>query len=116
MIQAPSLSLLFKRGFQRKCPQCGNSYLFVGYLKTASECPSCQLDFDKIRSDDAPAYFTITIVGHIVIPLLVYLGIHYDISAGLQFLLCSLLTILLTFLMLPRIKGIIMAILWKIRT
>lgn len=112
----PSLRLLFKRGFQRQCPQCGEDSLFTGYLKTASQCSSCQLDFEKIRSDDAPAYFTIAIVGHIVVPLLVYVAMYYTLPLYTQFILWCCVTILLTFLLLPRIKGIIMAILWKVKS
>ncbi len=34
------------------------------------ECPNCHAPLGLARADDAPPYFTILIVGHIVIPLL----------------------------------------------
>ena len=59
-----------KRGLKRCCPRCGAGGMFTGYLKVAKTCHRCGLDFDSIRSDDVAPYFTILIVGHIVVPLL----------------------------------------------
>ena len=88
----------------------------MGYLKIAPHCSSCQLDFDKFRSDDAPAYFTIMIVGHIVVPLVFTIGMYYDLTLWFQLIFWPLLTLFLTILLLPFMKGLIVAILWKIRT
>jgi uncharacterized protein (DUF983 family) len=84
-------------------------------LKIADTCPSCALDFTQIRSDDIPAYFTIAIVGHIILPLIVIAEIHYAWSMGLHMAIWPAATIFLTLLFLPRIKGIAMAILWKVK-
>lgn len=116
-IKNKSLTLrqIIYRGMKRQCPQCGTPGLFLGYLKIAPRCSSCHLDFNKIRSDDAPAYFTIMIVGHVVVPLVFTVGIYYDLALWLQMIFWPLLTIFLTLILLPFVKGIIMAILWKVR-
>ncbi len=106
---------LLKRGFIRSCPQCGTSGLFKGYLKIAQECPSCGLDFDSIRSDDAPAYFTIAIVGHLILPLISIVEFSYHPDYWLHLLLWPPLTIALTLYLLPRVKGMVMAMLWKLK-
>ena len=57
------------RGWHGKCPRCGAGTLFASFLKMRSHCPSCDLALEPYRADDAPAYFTILAVGHIVVPL-----------------------------------------------
>ena len=43
--------------------------MFAKFLKVADTCPHCGEELHHHRADDAPPYFTIFIVGHIVIPL-----------------------------------------------
>ena len=57
------------RGWRGLCPRCGGAPLFGGFLKMLSRCPACGLGNEPYRADDAPAYFTIFAVGHIVVPL-----------------------------------------------
>ena len=57
------------RGASLKCPACGVGALFRRYLKVADNCPHCGESLHHHRADDAPAYFTITIVGHVVVSL-----------------------------------------------
>jgi uncharacterized protein (DUF983 family) len=63
----------FRRGLARRCPNCGEGHLFRGYLKVDPVCEACGHDNSAYRADDGPAYFTILIVGHLVIaPLLCF--------------------------------------------
>src|ERR1700761_8168227 len=63
----------FARGFKRRCPNCGVGHLFAGYLKVQSTCEHCGHDNSQYRADDAGPYFTVLIVGHLVIgPLLAF--------------------------------------------
>ena len=102
-----------KRGLCRLCPQCGKMPLFSGYLKVKSGgCPGCNLSFDHIRSDDAPAYFTILIVGHIVLPVAVVVETHYTLSLLTHLFLWFPFTIGLSLFLLPFIKGGVMAVTW----
>jgi uncharacterized protein (DUF983 family) len=52
-----------------RCPSCGKGRLFRAFLKVADRCEVCGEDFSHQRADDAPAYFVILIVGHLVVPL-----------------------------------------------
>jgi len=56
------------RGFMCRCPNCGRGKLFRAYLKVVDRCAVCGEDFSHQRADDAPAYFVILIVGHLVVP------------------------------------------------
>jgi uncharacterized protein (DUF983 family) len=41
--------------------------MFQTYLKVNPACPACGVDLARYPADDGPAYFTILIVGHLVI-------------------------------------------------
>jgi uncharacterized protein (DUF983 family) len=66
----PSLATAIGRGLLGHCPACGKGKIFDGFLKVAPECLLCGAPLGLARADDAPPYFTILVVGHIVIPLL----------------------------------------------
>jgi uncharacterized protein (DUF983 family) len=81
-----------------------------------SLCPACGLVLEPYRADDAPAYFTILAVGHVIVPLVLALEIYAD-HPPLWFhaLLWLPLSIVLALLLLPRIKGSVIALLWTHR-
>jgi uncharacterized protein (DUF983 family) len=66
----PPLPTAIGRGLRGRCPACGKGRLFKGFLKVAEACTECGAPLGMARADDAPPYFTILAVGHIVIPLL----------------------------------------------
>src|SRR5215472_9378076 len=101
------------RGLQRRCPRCGEGRLFAGYIAPAASCGSCALELARYRADDAPAYFTILIVGHIVVPLMLALETARHPPAELQLAIWLPATLLLTLAMLPRIKGALIGLLWS---
>lgn len=53
-------------GVAGRCPNCGEGFLFDGFLKVASTCDACGYDFTKADSGDGPAVFVILIAGFIV--------------------------------------------------
>ncbi len=66
----PSLGTAIARGLRGQCPACGKGRVFKGFLKVVGTCSACGAPLGLARADDAPPYFTILIVGHIVITLL----------------------------------------------
>ena len=65
----PPLATAIARGLAGQCPACGQARSFRGFLKVVPVCPACTAPLGSARADDAPPYFTILIVGHIVVPL-----------------------------------------------
>jgi uncharacterized protein (DUF983 family) len=105
-----------RRGWRGRCPRCGEGRLFGGFLKMRSRCPVCGQNLEPFRADDAPAYFTILVVGHIVVPLVLALE-RFGHQPPLWFhaALWLPLSVLLALLLLPRIKGTVIAALWTHR-
>jgi uncharacterized protein (DUF983 family) len=58
------------RGILNRCPACGETHLFSGFLSVVSKCSACGAPLGLIPADDAPPYFTIILTGHIVVPLM----------------------------------------------
>lgn len=55
------------RGLKRHCPRCDSPTLFAGYLKVRPRCPVCGADNGQHRVDDIASYFTVLLVGHVVV-------------------------------------------------
>ena len=109
-----SMTLGMKRGMRLRCPNCGRGKLFRKYLKI-QDCPACGHENSRYPADDAPPYFTILIVGHLVVaPLLVFPFIW---QAPTWLVLGSTLPALLLFtlLLLPVVKGAVVGALWSLR-
>ena len=112
-VAAPDFWTSIFRGWRGRCPRCGAGSLFGSFLKMQSNCPSCGLALEPFRADDAPAYFTILAVGHIVVPMVLAFE-KYGNQPPLwaHALLWLPLSVALALLLLPRIKGAVIALLW----
>lgn len=104
-----------RRGFARRCPTCGEGRIFDGLLKVRDACPSCGEALHHQRADDAPPYFTILVVGHIVVPLALLLEQTAHPESWLHMALWIPLTLALTVALLPRIKGALIGLQWSQR-
>ncbi len=94
-----------KRGFRKKCPHCGKTPIFIKYIKTFQKCSKCGIKLSQYKSDDGPAYITIFIVGHILIPVILLVEKHFSPSLILQMFIWPILTIIFSLWLLPRVKG-----------
>lgn len=55
----------FLAGLRCRCPNCGEGFLFDGYLKVAARCEACGQDLSRADSGDGPVVFILLIVGAI---------------------------------------------------
>ena len=101
-----------KRGLARRCPNCGVGKLFAGYLKVALVCQHCGHRNGAYRADDAPPYFTILIVGHLVVGPMLAFGfiITWPVAQVLAVTLPAL--VILTLILLPLVKGAVIGFHW----
>lgn len=103
-----------RRGFRRRCPKCGQGLLFQGYLKPRPACDRCAADTGQIYTADIAPYFTILLVGHVVVPLLLLTEQHIHPDLWVQVALWPTLALALTLWFLPRVKGCIMGLMWAL--
>jgi uncharacterized protein (DUF983 family) len=66
----PPMLTAIGRGLLGRCPACGKSHIFNGFLRVVPACSNCGAPLGLARADDAPPYFTILITGHVVVPLM----------------------------------------------
>lgn len=93
------------RGARLRCPNCNQGKLYWRYLKVRPGCEVCGHNLAAYPADDAPPYFTIFLVGHLVIgPMLVFGFIE---TWPVQWVLLTTLPALtiLTLVLLPIVKG-----------
>ncbi|MGI8724509.1 MAG: DUF983 domain-containing protein [Methyloceanibacter sp.] len=102
------------RGALLRCPACGGGSMFARYLKVVDDCPRCGEALHHHRADDAPPYFTIFIVGHIVVGLVLFVEMAYRPALWVHGLLWLPLTIILAVLFLPPVKGALVGLQWAL--
>jgi uncharacterized protein (DUF983 family) len=101
-----------RRGLRGHCPNCDRGSLFRAFLKVADRCGACGEAFHHHRADDAPAYFVILIVGHVVVPLALVVEVAYAPPYWVHAVLWLPLTIGLAVGLLQPIKGAIVGWQW----
>jgi len=106
----------FRLGWTGRCPRCAQGTLFYRFLKIRSGCERCGLDFSGYPTDDAPPYFTILVVGHIVVPAMLMLEQWTQPPEWMHAALWIPTTLALTLALLPRIKGAVLAWAWATGT
>lgn len=103
------------RGFTCSCPACGKGHMFRKFLKVADNCDACGEELHHHRADDAPPYFTMFIVGHIVIPLVLVVEKLWAPALPVHFMLWTVVTLALTFALMPAVKGAVVSLQWALR-
>ena len=104
-----------RRGWQCRCPACGAGPMLRNYLKVRDHCPVCAEPLFHQRADDGPAYLTILIVGHILAPVIYFVFTKYRPEPLVMAALFSVLTVALALFLLPRMKGVMVAVQWAKR-
>ena len=99
------LATALGRGLLGRCPVCGKGRIFNGFLRVVPQCEHCGAPLGLARADDAPPYFTILIVGHIVIPAMLIMQKMADPPIWLLSAIFLPLTVVLALGLLRPIKG-----------
>jgi uncharacterized protein (DUF983 family) len=104
-----------KRGFRGRCPRCGEGKLFRAFLKVGNNCSACGLDYTPHRADDLPAYLVIVIVGHLVVPTVLWIETNYSPPVPLQLAIYLPFTLIASLLLLQPVKGAVVGVQWALR-
>ena len=103
------------RGLRCKCPSCGEGHIFSSYLKVVDRCPACNEDLSQHRADDGPAYLTILIVAHIIGFAIHIMWVVWEPRPVIMATTLGIGAVALSLFLLPRLKGMIVAIQWARR-
>ncbi len=103
------------RGWKRRCPSCGNGPMLKDYLKVRDECPVCGEELFHHRADDGPAWATILVAGHLLAPLMLFVFVTFRPEGWVMALGFSVVFLGLALFLLPRIKGMFVAMQWSRR-
>ncbi len=101
-------------GLRGRCPSCGKGAMFTSYLKVADRCPSCGEELHHHRADDAPPYFTILIVGHIIVGGVLSFERAFAPPSWVHLAIWLPATLISSLLLLPRVKGALVGLQWAL--
>jgi uncharacterized protein (DUF983 family) len=111
----PSALTAIFRGALGRCPRCGEGRLLHNYLKLVDCCSVCGEAYGHYRVDDAAPWLTILVVGHLSVPLILICESNFTLPLALAFAIYLPLIVGLTFILLPRCKGVMAAMLWAMK-
>ncbi|REF69686.1 DUF983 domain-containing protein [Paracoccus versutus] len=100
------------RGLMGRCPHCGKGRLFRGYLTIVQECESCGEPLGLYRAADGPAFFTMTIMLLLLIPMIGLAWGLYRPDPVTLLVSVGLATTVLTLVILRLVKGAFVGYLW----
>jgi uncharacterized protein (DUF983 family) len=103
------------RGFLGRCPNCGEGKMFRKFLKVVDRCEVCGEELHHHRADDAPAYFVIAIVGHVVVALAFIVEVAFWPPIWVSLALWLPLTLIMAVALLQPIKGALVGLQWSYR-
>ncbi len=104
------------RGVRHRCPNCGEAPLYRKYLKVVDTCRGCDHALGQYRADDGPAYFTILLVGHLVIAPMLFLQWIWKAPIWMVLPLTLVPLAGVTLSALPRVKGALVGLLYSLGT
>ncbi len=106
----PSLAL---SALQGRCPKCGQSGLFQGFLAIRPSCPACGEDFRAADTGDGPAVFVMFFVGAVTVPMAIVLGMGLGLDPIATIALTSFAAIGLSAAVLRPFKATLFVLQWR---
>lgn len=103
------------RGWKRRCPSCGSGPMMSDYLTVRHSCPVCGEELHHHRADDGPAWATILISGHLLAPMMLIIFEVFRPEGWVMAIGFSIFFLLLGLFLLPRLKGVFVALQWAKR-
>jgi len=103
-------------GFAGKCPRCAEGRMYERYLKVADKCPVCGLVLSEHDAGDAAVVPALLILGTVLVALALWVEFTYEPAVWVHVALWGPLGMGLTLWLLPRLKGIGIALQHKHRS
>lgn len=97
-----------------RCPACENAGLYRGWLSIRPQCPACGLALTEHDVGDGPAFFTITLLGFVVVGLAFAAEIYFRPSYWVHGVIVLGALLVLTPLCLRFFKSYLIALKYKV--
>ncbi len=107
---------VLRLGFAGRCPRCGVGRLFDGYLNVAEKCEVCELGLEGHDSGDGAVVPAMLLLGGLIVGAALVVEIRYEPPVWLHMVIWLPLATLLTLWILPRLKGMGIAIQHRVRS
>ena len=76
---------------------------------------ACGESFGEIHADDIPAWLTIGMVGHVVVPMALFTEMHFQWPLSVSTAIWPFTAFALTMTILPRAKAPFIAAIWAMK-
>jgi len=86
--------------------------MFRAFLKVSDRCEACGEELHHHRADDFPAYIVIFIVGHALMPIVLYVETNFAPSYWIEAAIWLPAVLISTIGLLQPTKGVIVALQW----
>jgi len=103
----------YSTGFACRCPRCGQTGLFKGFIDVKPKCEICGLNLSFADAGDGPAIFVMLIAGTIVLGLSLWIGAIFDPPYWLQLLICLPLTAFVCLGLLRPTKSLLVSLQYR---
>lgn len=111
-----SVKETIRLGFSGRCPRCAQGRIFKGRLEVVDACPVCGLVLSEHDAGDGAVVPALLILGTILVGLALWVEFKYEPAIWVHFVLWGPIGLLMTLWLLPRLKGIGIALQHKHRS
>ncbi len=112
--EMPAMSTAMLRGLRGRCPCCGTPGLFRGWLRVSDTCRNCDAPLGEVRADDAPPYFTIFAVAHVIVPGMLWLEKAHAPDLWIHAAIWVPLTLAMSLALMRPVKGATIGLMLKL--
>lgn len=99
-----------RAGLLCRCPNCGKSPLFTGFLKVVERCAACGFDFTRLNTGDGAAIFIMQIAGGAVVFGALFVQVAYSPPIWAMLLVALPLVAALSLGLMRPGKGVMIAL------
>jgi uncharacterized protein (DUF983 family) len=110
----PPMLTAIGRGLLGRCPSCGQSHLFNGFLKVRDACQNCGAPLGLARADDVPPYLTILVAAHLLVPTMFIVDRSFTPETWLMTAIFVPMAGILSIGLLRPIKGGVVGVMMKL--
>jgi len=99
-----------KAGLACRCPNCGEGFLFQGFLRVADRCEACGFDLKTADTGDGPAVFVILIGGFLACFGLLFTYVAFRPPIWLELVIWIPAAAIICLVLLRPFKGLLIAL------